>query len=96
MRCVTTPLSLSAPISTGNYRKIEVCDFTSMYDKFVHSDMKSKLRKLTTLVFEYMKGNDIFTELDEFTGRRRFKDSGHSLMKLESYTNLTIVKASQQ
>jgi hypothetical protein len=39
-------------------REMEVYDFTSMYDKFVHADMKQKLREITTLVFEYMRGKE--------------------------------------
>jgi hypothetical protein len=52
---------------------MEVYDFTSMYDKFVHADMKQKQRQLTALVLNYMKGNAIFNELDDFTGRHGFK-----------------------
>jgi hypothetical protein len=54
-------------------REMEVYDFTSMYDKFVHADMKQKQRQVTALVFDYMKGNTIFKELDDFTGRHGFK-----------------------
>jgi hypothetical protein len=65
-------------------REMEVYNFTSMYDKFVHSDMKLKLRQLTTLVFDYMRGNDIFTELNEFTDRRSFKRvSGQQFKTIE-------------
>ena len=48
-------------------------DFTSVYDKFVHADMKQ--RQSTTLLFDYMNGNVIFDELNEFTDRRGFQRS---------------------
>jgi hypothetical protein len=48
-------------------------DFTSMYDKFVHADMKQ--RQSTTLLFDYMNGNVIFDELNEFTDRRGIQRS---------------------
>jgi hypothetical protein len=55
-----------------------------MYDKFVHADMKQKLREITTLVFEYMRGNEIITELNEFTDRRNFKRaSGQQFKTIE-------------
>jgi hypothetical protein len=63
---------------------MEVYDFTSMYDKFVHADMKQKLREITTLVFEYMRGNETLTELNEFTDRRNFKRaSGQQFKTIE-------------
>jgi hypothetical protein len=63
---------------------MEVYDLTSMYDKFVHADMKQKLREMTTLVFEYMRGIEIFTELNEFTDRRNFKRaSGQQFKTIE-------------
>jgi hypothetical protein len=63
---------------------MEVYDFTSMYDKFVHADMKQKLREITTLVFAYMKGNEILTELNEFTDRCNFKRaSGQQFKTIE-------------
>jgi hypothetical protein len=52
---------------------MEVFDSTSMYDKFVHADMKQKQRQLTTLLFDYMNGNVILDELNEFTDRRGFQ-----------------------
>jgi hypothetical protein len=65
-------------------KEMEVYGFTSMYDKFVHADMKQKLREMTTLVFEYMIGNEILTELNEFTDRRNFKRaSGQQFKKIE-------------
>eukprot|EP00953_Heterococcus_sp_UTEX-ZZ885_P018986 10606-Heterococcus_DN1.PRE.1 len=49
------------------WRKIaELCKITC-------DDMEQKLREMTTLVFEYMRGNEILTELKEFTDRRNFK-----------------------
>jgi hypothetical protein len=47
-----------------------VFDFTSMYDKFVHHDMKLRLRELTTMVFDYMSGKPILPSLHEYCGRR--------------------------
>jgi hypothetical protein len=52
---------------------MEVYDFTSMYDKFVHSDMKEQQRSLTTQVFDFMNGIKVFPELDEFLGRRGYQ-----------------------
>jgi hypothetical protein len=49
---------------------MQVHDFTSMYDKFVHHDMKLKLREMTKLMFDYMRGDTILPELNEFRGRR--------------------------
>jgi hypothetical protein len=46
--------------------------------------MKQKLREITTLVFEYMRGNEILTELNEFIDRRNFKRaSGQQFKTIE-------------
>ena len=55
-----------------------------MYDKFVHADMKQKQRQLTTLLLDYMNGNVIFDELNEFTDRRGFhRNSGQRFSTIE-------------
>ena len=64
--------------------EMQVFDFTSMYDKFVHHDMKLRLRELTTMVFDYMSGKPILPSLHEYCGRRGFqRDSGQHLTTME-------------
>jgi hypothetical protein len=46
--------------------------------------MKQQQRELTTLVFDYMNGLPIFSELHAFTERRGFRrDSGQNISTVE-------------
>lgn len=67
-------------------RPLSVWDFTSMYDKFVHHDMKLKLREITNMIFSYMNGNRILPELNQYTDRQGFtRRSGNKYTSIAVY-----------